>query len=78
MEEKKQFLCGVVEGKSARLPDRPVRSCDFFFLGGLLLNRPPFDLYPQPNIFPYLLETCVRGVCVKTGLGGMKRVFKKI
>lgn len=49
MEEKKQFLCGVVEGKSGRLHNwPPVRSCDsfFFFLTseGMILNTPPLDL----------------------------------
>lgn len=47
MEEKKQFLCGVVEGKSGRLHNwPPVRSCDSFFLTseGMILNTPPLDL----------------------------------
>lgn len=48
MEEKKQFLCGVVEGKTAAdfITDLLSDHVIFFsYPAETILNRPPFDLH---------------------------------
>lgn len=45
MEERKQFLCGVVEGKADFITDLLSDRVIFFpYLEGMVLNSQPFDL----------------------------------